>query len=152
MTYGIQPDHQKSKNALFEEKSVPTGGYSNSLSHLFDGQWLDLSVCESDIEMDKNSIGTCTDFGCRNRIESSNRCLQPRKDIILLKAIWILSKKDANPSITKKLIDGSPWKVIQNHHRILMYHSTKNGVNWTNSLGGVWLHTDTHRGVTTFIR
>ena len=50
------------KMCFLKKKSFPTGGYSISLSHLFDGQWLDLSVCESDIEMDKNSIGACTDF------------------------------------------------------------------------------------------
>ena len=66
-------------------------------------------------------------------------------------------KNDENPSIIQKVLRGFSRNMKQNHHRILMYPSTKDEADPTNSLGGVCaqththIHTQTDRGVTAFI-
>ena len=95
-------------------------------------------------------------------VETISYMSKHQDDILPLQTIWILSKKWGNTLITEWLIGEFSWKVDKNHHRIHMYvyHSTKNKMNRTYSLGGAWFnpptpsplqthtYTRTHRGVT----
>ena len=73
------------------------------------------------------------------------RTFSPNKEWVCMPA-WrqILGYFREKMSLTQKVVYRFSWKVKENHPRMLIHHPTKNEVNPTYSLGGVWQNTHTH--------